>query len=225
MVTETYQPTDRRPINARRWRFFEWMASRLAVAGVSANAISLVGMFSGIVAGLSLSLIVQASAWHHVLWLAAAIFIQLRLIANLLDGMVAIQSGKASLVGELYNEVPDRVSDTATIVGAGLACGHVALGFAAACVAVFTAYVRATGKAAGAPQQYCGPMAKPHRMALLTAISIYYGLTPAAWHVSTLTAHDYPLLTVGLWVIVVGGLITAARRLSKIAKHLKGANG
>lgn len=222
MDTATYQPTDRRPIKARGWWVFERIAHRLAVAGLSANAISMAGMFSGIAAGLSFAFIPQIQAWERIAWLAAAAFIQLRLIANLLDGMVAIESGKASPVGELYNEVPDRISDAATIVGAGVACDHIALGFAAACVAVFTAYIRATGKAAGTPQQYCGPMAKPHRMALLTAISLYFGLTPAAWHATRLTDHDHSLLTIGLWIIVGGGLITAFRRLSRIARHLKG---
>ena len=49
---------------------------------------------------------------------------QLRLTANMLDGMVALASGRASKVGELYNEVPDRVSDAAVFIGAGLAWGE-----------------------------------------------------------------------------------------------------
>ena len=44
-----------------------------------------------------------------MLFLVAAVCVQLRLLANLLDGMVAVGSGQASRIGELYNEVPDRV--------------------------------------------------------------------------------------------------------------------
>ena len=49
--------------------------------------------------------------------------IQLRLIANLLDGLVAVEGGKRTPTGELYNEAPDRIADTAVLVGAGYAVG------------------------------------------------------------------------------------------------------
>ena len=77
-------------------------------------------------------------------WLAAAVLVQLRLLANLLDGMVAIEAAQASRVGELFNEVPDRVSDAATLVGLGFAVGSVPLlGFLAAILAILVAYIRA----------------------------------------------------------------------------------
>ena len=49
--------------------------------------------------------------------------IQLRLAANMFDGMVAIETGKASPTGAIYNEIPDRVSDAAMFLGAGYAAG------------------------------------------------------------------------------------------------------
>ena len=80
-----------------------------------------------------------ATRW---LWLAAAVFIQLRLIANLLDGMVAVEGRKGGPTGDLWNEAPDRISDAAIFIGAGYAAGSASvLGFAAALVAVFVAYV------------------------------------------------------------------------------------
>jgi phosphatidylglycerophosphate synthase len=39
----------------------------------------------------------------------------------MLDGMVALASCRDSKVGELYNEVPDRVSDAAVFIGVGYA--------------------------------------------------------------------------------------------------------
>jgi len=91
-------------------------------------------------------------------WLVAALGAQLRLTANMLDGMVALASGRDSKVGELYNEVPDRVSDAAVFIGAGYAWGgNVALGYIATILAIFTAYVRAAGKIAGAPNEFRGP--------------------------------------------------------------------
>ncbi|MFN9433634.1 MAG: CDP-alcohol phosphatidyltransferase family protein [Planctomycetota bacterium] len=221
MVDEPYQPTDRRPIAARKWPLWHRAAKWLARRGVSPNGISLAGMVCGLAAGLAFAGTVYATGWERFAWLAGGVLIQLRLLANLLDGMVAIESGRASPVGELYNEVPDRVSDTATLIGVGYAVGgDIILGYAASCAALFTAYVRAAGKAAGAPQEYCGPMAKQQRMALLTLVALYCGLAPSGW----LPSWGDPgrgLAAVGLFIIVLGSLLTAIRRLRRIAANLR----
>lgn len=179
-------------------------------------------MGCGIAAGLALAGTTHADGWARFAWLVAAALIQLRLLANLLDGMVAIESGRASPVGELYNEVPDRVSDTATLVGAGYAVGgDIVLGYLAACAALFTAYVRTMGKAAGASQEYCGPMAKQQRMALLTLVALYCGLTPAHWQPTWGDSGERGLATVALLLIALGSLLTAIRRLVRIAANLR----
>src|SRR5262249_50120286 len=154
-------------IAARRWPIWQHTAKWLARRGVSPNGISLAGMGCGMAAGVVLASTSYAVGWERFAWLIGAALIQLRLLANLLDGIVAIESGRASPLGELYNEVPDRVSDAAILVGAGYSFGgDIVLGYLAACAALFTAYVRTMGKAAGASQEYCGPMAKQQRMAL-----------------------------------------------------------
>lgn len=217
-----YQPTERRPIAARRWPLWQHTAKWLARRGVSPNGISLTGMCCGIVAGTALAATAHVSDWERIAWLAGAMFIQLRLLANLLDGMVAVESGRASPVGELYNEVPDRVSDTAILVGTGYAIGgDVVLGYLAACAALFTAYVRAMGKAAGAPQEYCGPMAKQHRMALLTVVALYCGLTPANWQPTWGDPPSQILAAASLLIIAIGSVLTAIRRLLRIAANLR----
>ena len=100
--------------------------------------------------------------------LVAAVCVQLRLLCNLLDGMVAIEGGKQSAVGALYNEFPDRIADSLLLVALGYAAGVPWLGWLAALLAALTAYVRATGGALGFAQDFRGPMAKPQRMAVLT---------------------------------------------------------
>ncbi len=217
-----YQPTERRPIASRSWRVSQAAASWLARRGVSPNAISLAGMACGAVAGAAFAATRWLPGAERAAWVFAALFIQLRLLANLLDGMVAIESGRASAVGELYNEVPDRVSDAAILIGAGYSLGgDPALGYLAACAALFTAYVRAMGKAAGAPQDYGGPMAKPHRMALMTVVALACATLPAEWSVFPADAPIRGLTAAGLLVVAVGGGVTAARRLLRIAAHLR----
>jgi phosphatidylglycerophosphate synthase len=221
MSGKTPRADDRRPIAARSWGVSQRLARLLARAGVSPNAISLAGLVCGVAAGGALAATPHLSGWGRApAWVAAAVLIQLRLLANMLDGMVAIEGGKASPLGELYNEVPDRVSDAATLIGAGYALGgDVALGFLAACVALFTAYVRALGRAAGAPQEFCGPMAKQQRMFTVTILALYCGLAPDPWQPQDAAGRG--LLAAGLALIVLLGLATALRRLGRIAAHLR----
>src|SRR5262245_5037052 len=105
MADAPYQPTERRPIVARNWAISERTAKWLAERGASPNGISLAGMGCGVVAGLAFASTSFLGGWAPVAWLAAAVLILLRLLANMFDGMVAVESGKASPVGELYNEV------------------------------------------------------------------------------------------------------------------------
>ena len=177
-------------------------------------------MCACIVAGIGLG--VTSVADYRILWIIAALGAQLRLTANMLDGMVALASGRDSKVGELYNEVPDRISDAAVFIGAGFAWGgNIALGYIATILAIFTAYVRAAGKIAGAPNEFCGPMAKQHRMLVITLICLYSAVTPRSWQVITVSDSQIGLVTLGLIVIVLGCVITVIRRLSRIASALK----
>jgi phosphatidylglycerophosphate synthase len=223
MGEEAGRAGDRRPIAVRTWPIFQRMARALAAWGVTPNAISVGSMAAGVAAGAALAATDHLPGYAaRVAWLLAAVLIQLRLLANMLDGMVAIECGKASPVGELYNEVPDRASDVAVLVGAGYAWGgDVALGYLAACAALFTAYVRALGKAAGAPNEFCGPMAKQQRMFLVTLIALYGALAPAAWQPAWGEPPAWGLAAVGLAVIVAGALLTAGRRLLRIAANLR----
>ena len=103
---------DRRPIAARGLAPSIWLADLLVRAGASANAISIGGVAAGTLAGICFGLVGSWTNLAWLLWLLGAVLVQLRLLANMLDGMVAVGRGIASPVGELFNEVPDRVSDT-----------------------------------------------------------------------------------------------------------------
>jgi phosphatidylglycerophosphate synthase len=211
---------DRRPIATRDRKWAQAATAWLASRNVSPNAISIAGMCACIVAGIALGL--TSSSDYRILWLIAALGAQLRLTANMLDGMVAIASGRTSKTGELYNEVPDRISDAAVFIGAGFAWGgNVTLGYIATILAIFTAYVRAAGKIAGAPNEFCGPMAKQHRMLVITLICLYSAITPRSWQMITFNESQIGLMTLGLVVIVVGCVITVVRRVRRIAHALK----
>ena len=210
---DSYQIGDRRPLASRGWKISEKVARWLARRGATPNAISVVGMICGILAGIMFAMTPGAAhAWFF--WILGAVFVQLRLLANLYDGMVAVLRKIASPVGELFNEVPDRVSDAATLIGFGYAAGSdLVFGFVATIFAIFLAYLRAQGKVAGAHQEFCGPMAKQQRMATATIAAIACAVIPGA--------SDWQIPMFALWVIIFGSIITIIRRLQRITTTLR----
>ncbi len=147
------------------------------------------------------------------LYLLAALAVQLRLLCNLLDGMVAVEGGRGSPVGGLYNEVPDRVADSLFLVAWGYACGLPALGWATALFAAVTAYIRVLGGALGQVQDFRGPMAKQHRMAALTVVCLVA-------MVETWIRGTSALLEIGLWIVAIGSLWTCVERTRAIAGRM-----
>jgi phosphatidylglycerophosphate synthase len=220
MQEATDNAIDRRPIATRNRKWAQVSTAWLAARNVSPNAISVAGMCACIVAGIALGL--TSIADYRILWLIAALGAQLRLTANMLDGMVAIASSRTSKTGELYNEVPDRISDAAVFIGAGFAWGgNMTLGYIATILAIFTAYVRAAGKIAGAPNEFCGPMAKQHRMLVVTLVCVYAAISPRSWQMITFNNSQIGVMTLGLLIIIAGCVITVIRRVARIANALK----
>jgi phosphatidylglycerophosphate synthase len=213
-------PPSRRPLRSREKRWAIGLADWLAAAGVSPNAISLASIAFAALVGLCLLLTAETAGVSRVLlFIAAAAAIQLRLLCNLIDGMVAVEGGRKSKSGEVFNDAPDRLADIVIFVAAGYALPGLAwgpaLGWATALLAVLTAYVRMLGAAAGLAQDFVGPMAKQHRMALLTA-----GCVLAAVE-SLLRGDSRSMLLLALLIIAIGSLITLARRLLRIVRALE----
>lgn len=205
------QVKERRPLASRQTGWASAIQRMLLATPITANQISLVGILFAGLAGWAL-----AETWRSPwLFLPAALFVQLRLLANLMDGLVAVEGGRGSPTGALYNEVPDRLEDSLILVGFGYAAGFPSLGFIAVILAVFTAYVRMLGAAHSFPQDFRGPMAKPHRMAAVT-VGCVLGLIEA---LAFGTGYATSVL---LALIVAGTAATGLRRLSRIASLMKG---
>ncbi len=231
-------PLDRRPLKSRGWPVMQRAATALAARRVTPNSISVAGMVGGILAGLCLAATaaVGAQGWSaqwpvRVLFLVAAGLIQFRLLCNLIDGLVAVEGKMRSPLGDLYNEIPDRISDAATIIGAGYAVhSSPTLGYVAAVVALLIAYIRAIGKSTGQPSDFRGPMAKQQRMACITGACIVAAIAPGLHATLPLSADPVgPLsITLGpiamaLYAIILLGIPTFFRRLLRLARALRGA--
>jgi phosphatidylglycerophosphate synthase len=216
------ETSGRRPLKTRDWPFFKKLAAWLARSGATPNTISFMSIVFGCGAGALLAATAHVGGWAvRGCWLGAAVCVQLRLIANLLDGMVAVEGRKGGPVGDLWNEAPDRVSDAAIFIGAGFAAGScTCLGFSATIVALFVAYVRALGASVGVGQVFLGPQAKQQRMAVMTFACVLSAVFPwDAWGI--VGGPLFSIIKIALVIVIVGGVITAWRRLSRIATLLR----
>jgi phosphatidylglycerophosphate synthase len=202
---------NRRPLTSRNSAWASRLAFWAVQKGLTPNQISQASMAFA-ATGLALYwLSTQGPGIVQFLCLIlAAATLQARLICNLIDGMVAIEGGRGAKDGPFWNEAPDRVSDLIFFAGAGLAAGKPALGLLAAALAIATAYIRELGRAEGFPPDFSGPMAKPQRMAVLTAGTALAALYATEW-----------TLTVTLWIIVAGSAATNFRRSRTLIEKLK----
>jgi phosphatidylglycerophosphate synthase len=208
----TYQPTSRRPI-ADPFRRTAALAVRMAVAAnVHPDAIS----YGSIVASAGAGVCFWLSGRIAALLIVAPLLCYLRLWLNMLDGMVAVAAGKASLRGEILNDLPDRVSDVLIFAGvahSGL-CSQIA-GYWAAIFALLTAYVGMFGQAVATGRQFGGIMSKPWRMVTLH-IGAWVTLALIWWDQGRIRWGPMTVLDWTCLVVVVGCVETIAVRLHRI---------
>jgi phosphatidylglycerophosphate synthase len=212
-----YEPTSRRPIG-ERFRSTARFATMLCVRlGIHPDAISYASVVAAAVAALCFW---QSHRHPGLLWIAP-LFCYLRLWCNMLDGMVALASGKASWRGEILNDLPDRISDA--FIFAGVAHSgwmNPFLGYWAAIFALLTAYVGMLGQAVGVQREFSGMMSKPWRMVVLhIGAWLTAGCLWSGDHVVFLgrfTILDWTCL-----VVIAGCVQTMAVRLRRIMAALR----
>ena len=212
-----YQPVSRRPI-ADLFRLTTRGPVKLCVdLGIHPDVVSYTSIAAAVGAGVCFW---QARSVPALL-IPAVGFCYLRLWLNMLDGMVALASGKASRKGEIVNDLPDRISDVIIFVGAahsGLC--HPLGGYWVAIMALLVAYVGITGQAVGVQREYSGLMAKPFRMVVLH-VGAWITLGSIGWEEGRI---EYGGLTVLDWthlVIIAGCVQTIAVRLVRILRALR----
>src|SRR5258708_36878570 len=151
----------RRPLKSRNTRWAEHCAQILIRAHVRPNHISILSIVFAALAGVSFLLLNRFDGSIQILlFLSAAVCIQLRLLFNFLDGMVAIEGGFRFPSGDVFNELPDRISDVVVLLPLGyglpnLPCAR-ELAWSAAILALLTAYIRAVGASLKMPQDFSG---------------------------------------------------------------------
>jgi phosphatidylglycerophosphate synthase len=132
----------------------------------------------------------------------------------MLDGMIALESGKASRRGEIINDLPDRFSDVAIFIGvAHSSWGNMVYGYWVALAAVLVAYIGLFGQAVGVQRR----IVLLSIGALITMVLILDGRGPwlqMPWG-GALSVLDLTNLA-----ILLGCFQTMALRLSRIFRAL-----
>src|SRR3954467_8602297 len=212
-----YEPTSRRP-NGEGFRSTARFAAALCVRlNIHPDAIS----YASVVAAAIAALCFWKSGFQPWLLFVAPLFCYLRLWFNMLDGMVALASGKASWRGEILNDLPDRVSDV--LIFAGVAHSgwlNPFFGYWAAIFALLTAYVGMFGQAVGVHREFTGVMSKPWRMVTLH-IGAWITLAVVWAHGSGAIARGLTILDLTCIIIVAGCIETIAVRLKRIMAALR----
>ena len=219
------QGTDRRVIPQRSTTWAAKLADAMYAAKLTPNRVSIGSVLFALIGavGLLASGLVSSDGARAAWLVVTACCIPLRLLFNMLDGMLAVEKGMHTPTGDLFNEVPDRIADLLLLAAAGYATAGiwvagginwgVALGWTAAAASILTAYVRTLGAANGVGNFFAGPMAKPTRMWVLVAASLVSLFEP-------LFDTRGVVLAIGLALILLGSIVTVVMRLNRIAEAL-----
>ncbi|NOQ34488.1 MAG: CDP-alcohol phosphatidyltransferase family protein [Methylococcaceae bacterium] len=209
----------RRPLKTRNVELAKKIARYISKQNITPNQISLISIVFAALAGLCLLFLPYVNgSGRWLLPITAGVLVQCRLLCNLFDGMVAVEGGKHTKSGELFNDIPDRFADVLIIVSVGYSITVVSygveLGWLAAILAIMTAYVRTLAASVKAPINFQGPMAKPHRMALITAACLLTAIESAFWW------QSYSLL-IALMLMILGCTLTLYNRITAAYRYLE----
>lgn len=207
-------PLGRRFLKSRTQSWAIYLAQKVSQVNITPNQISVLSVISSLI--VACILMGFTSPYK---WLLAIIFIQFRLLCNMLDGLVAIEGGKQTLLGDVYNDLPDRLSDIFIILAFGYSVNYSdnnllglsisTMAWCASLLAILTAYIRVLFTSLGAPSDYSGPMAKQHRMALISVACLFMFI---------LNINIVIFTAVG--ILNIGLIITIVKRIQNGVKYI-----
>lgn len=149
---------------------------RLAAAGVTANAVTLLAMGISVAIGVALVLLRPGPAAY----LALPLWLFLRMALNAIDGMLAREHGQKSTLGAYLNELTDVVSDAALYLPFAFVAPFDGLGVGVVIwLAAVSEMAGALGPMVGASRRYEGPMGKSDRAFVFGALGLWLGLAGA----------------------------------------------
>lgn len=173
------------------------LVRRLAVAGVTANQVTVLAAVVSLAAGGCIA-VWRDSQWP--LFLVPAVLL-LRMALNAIDGMLAREHDQQTSLGAILNEIGDVVSDAGLYLPfallPGIAAEWIVVIVVLSVVSEMTGVVSAQ---VGASRRYDGPMGKSDRAFLFGSLALLmgFGIPVASW-------IDYVLVAVAgllVWTIL-----------------------
>lgn len=152
------------------------LVRHLAVAGITANGVTLAAMLASLALG---ALLGAMGGEHHMLFLLLPLWMFLRMAFNAIDGMLAREFGQQSALGAYLNELSDVISDAALYLPFVVIApfGWPGVG-AVVFLAALSEMAGALGPMIGAERRYDGPMGKSDRAFVFGALGLWVGLAP-----------------------------------------------
>jgi CDP-diacylglycerol--glycerol-3-phosphate 3-phosphatidyltransferase len=206
---------------ARVKKVFEPIALAMGRAGLTPDALTLIGFAITVVGAVLLGL---------QLWLVGGIVVFIGGVFDMFDGTLARATGQTSPLGAFMDSVFDRAGEVVVYIGivAGLQATGVADGtlLAAATMgaAVMVSYARAKSDAhgftAGMGLAAVGVMPREIRLVILSIGLIgagVLGATPTAGA----TPPGITLLFIALGIILIGSVITVIQRIVFVRRQAK----
>ena len=181
------------------------LMARLARAGFTPNAITLIAVAGSIAVGAALS---QAGGRPALLLLLPA-WLFARMALNAIDGMMARELDMASPLGAVLNELGDALSDLGLYLP--LAFVHKESEWpviAFSIGAVLTEFCGVLGRALGASRRYEGPMGKSDRAFVIGALGLLSFALPGA-------------IAFWPWIFSIAAALTALTCLNRLSQSLK----
>jgi phosphatidylglycerophosphate synthase len=203
--------TIRREVSSRSNSLIQKTAQFLNNCHISPNTISVFSIIFSLLTPIGCFFIFQQTNNVILGFFLAVLGIQLRLLCNVIDGLVAIEGQQKTILGGIYNELPDRITDTIILLSVSYLFAPL-LGFILSLLAMLTAYIRLLGGTLGATQTFAGPAAKQHRMAVVTILLL---LIPLVKFETFQLIGFYSFL-----ILCALTLYTSVNRLKIISKEL-----
>jgi CDP-diacylglycerol--glycerol-3-phosphate 3-phosphatidyltransferase len=191
-------------------KFLAPVGRTLSNAGVSPDAITVVGTLATVAASLIL--------FPHGYWFAGALGVGALACFDLLDGAVARANGRTTTFGAVLDSTCDRIADSAVFAGiAWYYADHYQpwmLAAALLCLVLgsVTSYIRARAEAAGLT---CTVGIAERADRLIIAL-VGTGLTGWPFHLPYVQA-------IGLWALVAASTVTVGQRFATVYQQSRAA--
>jgi len=123
------------------------------MSAVSPNALTLVSLGSGVLAGLAFAMAAHGRGWYA----AAGLLVAASGSADALDGLVARLHGRVSTAGEFFDHFGDRLVEVAILAGIAVTPGaHTTFGLAVVILTLLSSYLGTQIQATFGRRSYSG---------------------------------------------------------------------